>query len=63
MIVCNQTTEFAEKEGILSQNQHGFRAKHFTMSAWAEMQNIWTKSSEAKEITGIRNLSILNDST
>ena len=53
MIVCQQTTDFVESEGILPPNQHGFRAKHSTMSAWADMQNVWAKSTDEKEITGI----------
>ena len=32
-------TKFVESVGILPPNQHGFRSKHSTMSAWAEMQN------------------------
>ena len=53
LIVCQQTTHFVETEGILPPNQHGFRAKHSTMSAWADMQNTWSKSTESKDITGI----------
>ena len=53
MIVCDQMTTFVENEKILPQNQHGFRAKHSTMSAWADIQKTWTDSTDNKEITGI----------
>ena len=48
-----QTTKFTEEEKILPPNQHGFRAKHSTMTAWADIQEKWSESTENKETTGI----------
>ena len=42
-----------EQNNLLPDNQHGFRAKYSTMSAWAQMQDKWATSSDKKEITGI----------
>ena len=53
IVVCEQTTKFIEEEKILPPNQHGFRAKHSTMTAWSDIQGVWAKSSEQKETTGI----------
>ena len=53
MIVGEQTTKFIEGEKILPPNQHGFRSKHSTMTAWSDMQEKWSESSEKKEVTGI----------
>ena len=32
---------------------HGFRAKHSTMTAWSDIQEKWSESTENKEHTGI----------
>ena len=34
-------------------NQHGFRSKHSTMSAWAEIRTEWARNVENKDVTGI----------
>ena len=46
-IVCEQTTKYMEE------NQHGFRAKRSTMTAWANIQQDWAQNTEEKQITGI----------
>ena len=53
MVICEQTTKFVEEEKILPPNQHGFRAKHSTMTAWSDIQNTWARSNDEKEDTGI----------
>ena len=52
-IVCNQLTEYFEGNNLLPHNQHGFRAKRSTMSAWSDIQENWTQNSEDKFMTGI----------
>ena len=46
-------TEFLERNNLLPENQHGFRAKRSTMTAHTNMQNDWTKNSEEGEKTRI----------
>jgi hypothetical protein len=36
-IVCNQVTDFMEKNGLLPKNQHGFSAGRLTLSALASI--------------------------
>ena len=36
-IVCEQTTKYMEDNKLLPENQHGFRAKRSTMTAWANI--------------------------
>ena len=50
-IVCNQLTEYFEGNNLLPHNQHGFRAKRSTMSAWSDIQENWTQNSEDKFMT------------
>ena len=42
-IVCMQITEFIEKNPLLLENQHGFRARRSTMTAHTNMQSDWIK--------------------
>ena len=37
MAVCEQMTDFLESNKLLPENQHGFRSKRSTMSAWAQI--------------------------
>ena len=53
MLVCDQTTNFMESNKLLPENQHGFRAKRSTMSAWANLQREWTQNTDDKKVTGI----------
>ena len=39
-IVCEQTTRYMEDNKLLPENQHGFRAKRSTMTAWANVKTI-----------------------
>ena len=40
-VVCNQITRFMEVNGLLPENQHGFRASRSTMTALTAMQRKW----------------------
>jgi hypothetical protein len=53
LLVCNQTTDYMEKNNLLPKSQHGFRSQRSTMSALSEVQQQWALNTEAKEITGI----------
>ena len=53
MIVCEQTTNFMETNKLLPDNQHGFRAKRSTMTAWANIQQEWAQNAEDKQMTGV----------
>ena len=46
-VVCVQLTRFAEVQGILPNNQHGFRSGRSTMTALTSMQKQWIKNSES----------------
>ena len=39
--------------GLLPTNQHGFRAKRSTMTAWADIQNQWSQNTDEKKVTGV----------
>ena len=53
-IVCEQITKFMEDNGLLPQNQHGFRQGRSTMSALAAIQQEWATNTNEKLITGVR---------
>ena len=42
-----------EENKLLPENQHGFRAKRSTMTAWANIQQEWASNSEKKQMTGV----------
>ena len=52
-VVCIQTTQFLEENKLLPKGQHGFRAKHSTMTAYEQMQKEWTNNTEEGLLTGI----------
>ena len=52
-IVCEQTTEYMEKNKLFPENQHGFRKNRSTMTALAAVQQRWVEKTESKEVTGI----------
>jgi hypothetical protein len=52
-VICEQATDYLEKNHLLPDNQHGFRQKRSTMSAWADIQQDWATKTEAKEKTGL----------
>ena len=41
MIICDHTTTFIEKNGILPTSQHRLRSAKSTMSAWADKTGDW----------------------
>ena len=52
-MVCNQMSEFLEANNLFPKNQHGFRPKRSTMTAWEEIQLDWAENTENKNISGI----------
>ena len=42
-----------EEQGLLPDNQHGFRTGRSTMTALNEVQKQWAENTENKEKTGI----------
>ena len=38
---------------LLPENQHGFRAKRSTMTAWANIQQEWAQNTEKNQTTGV----------
>ena len=51
--MCLQESDYLESNKLLPENQHGFRQKRSTTSAWADIQQDWAIKSEAKEKTGV----------
>ena len=45
--------QFMEDNGLLPQNQHGFRAGGSAMSALSAIQQEWADNTEEDRITGI----------
>ncbi len=52
-VVCDQTTQYMEKNNLFPENQHGFRQNRSTMTALVAMQQQWVEKTEEKEKTGI----------
>ena len=52
-IVCDQVTKFFEKNKLLPENQHGFRAKRSTMTALSALQKEWVENLEEGMKTGV----------
>ena len=49
-VVCEQITNFIEKNDLLPDNQHGFRTGRSTMSAISATQREWSKNTDDKLI-------------
>ena len=52
-VVCKQVSEYMEGNELLPNNQHGFRPRRSTMTAWANIQQEWALNSEKEETTGV----------
>ena len=52
-VVCNQITNYMEKNDLLPPNQHGFRAGRSTMTALTAIQQEWANNTAEKFITGV----------
>ena len=52
-VVCNQLTQFMENNGLLPNNQHGFRKGRSTMTALTSIQKQWITSTEEGKKTGV----------
>ena len=52
-IACEQMSNYLEKFGLLPENQHGFRPKRSTMTAWEDIQLDWAQKTEERNVTGV----------
>ena len=53
IVVCSQLSEYLESNNLLPSNQHGFRPRRSTMSAWHEIQLDWAMKGDEKLVTGV----------
>ena len=53
IVICSQLSEYLEAKDLLPKNQHGFRPRRSTMSAWNEIQLDWAERTEQGLITGV----------
>ena len=53
IVICNQLSDFLETHKLLPSNQHGFRPKRSTMTAWQEIQLDWATKTEEGMATGV----------
>ena len=49
LMVNTQLSQFLENNGLLPHNQHGFRPKRSTMTAWADIQTQWAQNGDEKK--------------
>ena len=52
-IVCSQVEDFMEKNRLIPETQHGFRANRSTQKEWSQIQQVWANDTEKKKITGV----------
>ena len=57
-VVCDQLSHYFEINNLLPSTQHGLREKCSTMTAWAEVQQIWAKNTANNETTGVQPLTV-----
>ena len=53
IVVCDQLSNYLETNRLLPSNQHGFRPKRSTMTAWQEVQLDWATRGEDGMVTGV----------
>ena len=53
IVVCSQLSDYLEQNRLLPKNQHGFRPRRSTMTAWNEIQLDWAQKTEDGLITGV----------
>jgi hypothetical protein len=53
IVVCSQLSQYMELNNLLPNNQHGFRPKRSTMTAWQEIQLDWATKGEQDLVTGV----------
>ena len=53
IVVCSQLSEYLESNNLLPSNQHGFRPRRSTMTAWQEIQLDWASKCESNLVTGV----------
>jgi exonuclease III len=53
IVVCSQLSDYLESNKLLPSNQHGFRPRRSTMTAWQEIQLDWATKNESNLVTGV----------
>ena len=53
IVVCSQLSDYLETNKLLPANQHGFRPRRSTMTAWQEIQLDWAQKNENNLVTGV----------
>jgi hypothetical protein len=53
IVICSQLSDYLEKNKLLPSNQHGFRPRRSTMTAWQEIQLDWAMNTEKGLVTGV----------
>ena len=46
IVVCDQLSNYLEQNNLLPENQHGFRPRRSTMTAWQDIQLDWAMKGE-----------------
>ena len=53
IVICSQLSDYLESNKLLPRNQHGFRPRRSTMTAWQEIQLDWAMKTEQDQVTGV----------
>ena len=53
IVICSQLSDYLESNNLLPRNQHGFRPRRSTMTAWQEIQLDWAMKTEQDLVTGV----------
>ena len=53
IVVCDQLSNYLERNKLLPENQHGFRPRRSTMTAWQDIQLDWAMNGEKDLVTGV----------
>ena len=53
IVICSQLSDYLESNKLLPSNQHGFRPRRSTMTAWQEIQLDWALNTEKNLVTGV----------
>ena len=57
IVICSQLSDYLESNKLLPSNQHGFRPRRSTMTAWQEIQLDWAMKTE-KDLIKVERLKI-----
>ena len=51
ILISLKVTKYFEENNLVPDNQHGFRAKRSTMTAWSDIQHEWASNKEEKKMS------------